>query len=1214
MDKLEQSQPLVPEMEVEKLKEPEVQQNQPRDLIIRDVVSNKRVIVSEIESKTKTVQNIFNSLEIKSIEGQEVEIKREISDPEETLDKIKDGFSEIENLSINDISQILITSGLEICNIQSWLAKNQIELQSMVFSKENLGAQGIELSTRLTEEKRKNFFVKLFRGKKRHRLSTQLIEVYDQIFQIDTSLHEQGSRANQIELSVQEIFTRRQKLAMCAVEKLFEDIVEGYQQLKEKLISPEVKHELSLDLMANKILPKLDKLQMEGVITKEDIEEYLGLLKIQLAEGSQSNWNDSVEKKDTIDVRRKRLDELNRKSIYKLEDISRWVGGEENEPADNYYDKIFDFLIKEITKEQVKQSCDTLGTSLSPELQVEVGKIADYTIHSYCGHIPREGGGSILDLNKIPINKLKRFDGFGRWQVVKKFAESSGAISREIFAHIEKIIIQRLFNEQLFPGGNESWDGTAAAEEMGALGNPEALPLMLYHIEAFGSGHTNNIVAFQMERLLKESNPAELKQVLESLPRNKKILLETLADENSYMSRFGRINSRYHTCVLLQNGDLTITREQLTKILNKDKEFDKEKLKGFYLGYIKDSSEALKPLLKARVEVEKVIIDSKLDIWNQSADKLLAALVNPRNGESIAFPKRIVQEGLGVSDEKILQVLDKIFEAKTFRGSGFEREAFLDGLILLNSKENGKVVLETLLTAYRGAKNDPLRIRRIFQFLSTLNGFGEYSFTVPSPDEASRVGQEITDLQNQYSQTQDKAERKKIKNRIETLNGDFQNLTGLKGIEDTMTQRVVEAACRRLELPKKYQDKIENNLEELLKGGVFEIVPSLAGKYEGRNEVEVKNLLKTITVHIIEGDFKSWRYSHERSEAQLAGLTEEQKDFWKATLEPVTIDIELSEGEKGRREDELKAAQEIIRNAKKHILDLQPNFDFSKERAQMLATQISGLTEKIKLATSEDEKKRIALKKRVIQAEVTLINGVLEIENATPRSFTRDRMFTQARELREKITELNLPLAGLDIDQIEKIFTVGDIKCVTAYESDDPLALLKVGVEPQETCQSWRNGGINESLLAYVADSNKKVLNVTDGESRIIARSIIKLTNQRDENDFESKTQRKTLLVEKPYSLLPNAEVYRAFVRVLLMKAQGLDASITFSNSFDEKTLQIFEEEAHIFGYGINENTLDIFIPHSLNKYEYSDILGGKISWFDKYQQLEAVTFEKLKT
>jgi len=386
----------------------------------------------------------------------------------------------------------------------------------------------------------------------------------------------------------------------------------------------------------------------------------------------------------------------------------------------------------------------------------------------------------------------------------------------------------------------------------------------------------------------------------------------------------------------------------------------------------------------------------------------------------------------------------------------------------------------------------------------------------------------------------------------------LQNLTGLKGIEDTMRQKVVEAACRRLELPQEYRDKIENNLEELLKGGLFEIVPLLASKYEGNNETEVKNLLRTITVHIIKGDFKSWRYSHERSEAQLAGITNKQKEFWKANIEPVTIHIELTEDEKGRREDELKAAQEIIRNAKEHILDSQPNFDFSREKAQSLAVEARELTEQIKSAALENKKEQLIIEKRRVQAEAILISIILEIENATPQLFTRDKILTQARKLREKIAELNLPLAGLDIEQIEKIFTVGDIKSVTAFESDDALTLLKVGVEPQETCQSWRNGSYNECLLAYVADSNKKVFNVADGKGRVVARSVIKLTNQRERNDSKA-TQRKTLLVERPYSLLPNAEVYRAFARALLTKAQGLNASITFGKEcFDRKNFKSF--------------------------------------------------------
>ena len=81
------------------------------------------------------------------------------------------------------------------------------------------------------------------------------------------------------------------------------------------------------------------------------------------------------------------------------------------------------------------------------------------------------------------------------------------------------------------------------------------------------------------------------------------------------MSRFGRINYRYYTCYLLQNGDTTVAKEQLTKILDKDGELDEEKLRGFYLGHTEDEPEALELLLRARSEVEKVIINSKLGIW-----------------------------------------------------------------------------------------------------------------------------------------------------------------------------------------------------------------------------------------------------------------------------------------------------------------------------------------------------------------------------------------------------------------------------------------------------------------------------------------------------------------------------------------------------------------------------------------------------------------------
>lgn len=1015
---------------------------------------------------------------------------------------------------------------------------------------------------------------------------------------------------------MQRLSQRREDLVTSAVNQFFEHIEEKYRGLQAAFVTPQVKEGLNTVLIAENVLPKLNELKADGRMSEADSVEYLGLLRAKLAEG-YLDWSAAVEKKEAAEKRRKRLECLHRQSRHSLEGISSVIESKGNEAADVYYDRIFEVLLREAAKEEIERWRDALCTLVGPDLQ---GAIAQSSKQSVYPARSDWGGGhetekDILDLREVPIGDVNKLNGLVRWPVVKRFAEQSGLIPENIFLRVERIIIERLFHEQLFPGGRESWEGTAASYKIGALQNPEALPLLLKQIEAFGTGHTNDAVVYAMESLLSESNPDHLQQVLQSLPENKRILLETLANEHSYMTRFGRCNARYVTCVLLKDGDFTLAKEQLTRILENGGSFGDQQLKDFYLGSREFGPEASAELLQKREEVEQVIIQSKLSFWTQAADKLLAALVHPGNGDSVAFPKRIAKEGLGVSDEAMIGVLDQIFSTKTFKGSGFEREAFLDGLLVLNAKEDGAAVLETLLGVYRGAKNDPSRMRRIFQLLSTLDAFGEYAFVVPSSQHVDQIRSDIAGLEEQLPQTKEKSGRKKTKDAIETLKVELQNVTGLKGIEDAMTKKVVEVACRRLELPQKFHEKIEGNLEEFLRSGLFEIVPTLAGKYDKENRTDVSNLLRTVTEHIIEGDFNAWRYTHEQTAIQLAGLTEEQKKFWRETLEPITIDISLSDDEESRRADELRATKDILRNAKEHILVEQPHFDFSRDRARMLSIQVDGLTERIKSCTSDDEKRSLVVEKRRVQAETTLLSGFLEIEEATTASFTRDRICAQARALCNCLTTLTLPLAELDIQQIEKIFTVGDIRAISAYESDDPMTLLKVGVEPQETCQSWRNGGYNHCLLAYVADSNKKVLNVADGEGRIVARSMIKLTKQRDLHDFSSETERRTLLIEKPYSLLPNAEVYRAFIRVLLKKAQGLDASITFrGDGMDPQTLEIFEEEAATCGYGRREGTFELFIPQSLNRFEYSDALGGEITSFDRYQELPGVTFERLKT
>ena len=74
---------------------------------------------------------------------------------------------------------------------------------------------------------------------------------------------------------MQGLSLRRQELAINATEQLFQSVAERHQQLKEKLTSPEIKQELNADLIAQRVLPELDKLLTEGKITDKDAGEYL---------------------------------------------------------------------------------------------------------------------------------------------------------------------------------------------------------------------------------------------------------------------------------------------------------------------------------------------------------------------------------------------------------------------------------------------------------------------------------------------------------------------------------------------------------------------------------------------------------------------------------------------------------------------------------------------------------------------------------------------------------------------------------------------------------------------------------------------------------------------------------------------------------------------------------------------------------------------------
>lgn len=217
---------------IEKIERDEVQQEQLRESVFRGITQSKRDVDSLVESKTRAAQGFLSSLE-RTVREQEIQKETVISNPEEILKTVQDNLVEVEHLTTDDISRVLITSGLEMRDIESWLTIHKSELQLLSSRRKNLEARQSELSLGLIQEEQKNFFAKLLRGKERSTIASQLREVSRETAQIDTALGERQSRGNRVESATQEIILRRQELAFNATQQLLRGIVESYQQFKK---------------------------------------------------------------------------------------------------------------------------------------------------------------------------------------------------------------------------------------------------------------------------------------------------------------------------------------------------------------------------------------------------------------------------------------------------------------------------------------------------------------------------------------------------------------------------------------------------------------------------------------------------------------------------------------------------------------------------------------------------------------------------------------------------------------------------------------------------------------------------------------------------------------------------------------------------------------------------------------------------------------------
>lgn len=777
----------------------------------------------------------------------------------------------------------------------------------------------------------------------------------------------------------------------------------------------------------------------------------------------------------------------------------------------------------------------------------------------------------------------------GRWKYMVEDPEAAQHISAQERDEFEEYFMNILIEKILRPGGRESSQGSTANRMIEKLGSIRSLPRLMEYVIHAGSGHTSVNTFYVLKRMAQTPQGQEHIATLPSVQRK---LFEYLIDEDSIIYRFGGRNVYGETSLLAQ-GEFLIAKEQLLDLFDSEmNEYGSSEQSRFIAGML-TPQEIATAFGKDRERVERTILESgDVNSWWTIPGLVRFLAKNKNFGKQLAG--RVLQ--LGESQEKFVQLLGHKQVAK----SAEMNEAMIQGLFSVrDAGEQGQQFAGTVLNLYTGAKDDPSRIRRVFRSMEMLQRFGVFDATYDPKARLSEVQKEIGpvmqelepywewkkdtrrknhELLKTLQSATDDTRRNSIERELQALNAELEQRAeemeymeeryrslktaeqaytggGLEGLVMQCQMQIAQTLAQVLGVEQRTAQRIAQNIETHTNSGLVDIATTLALSYSAARKEQPRRSLREFVDHVAEGDFAEWKYSHEDAEAQI-GFLGDKKEQWVSNIPPVTIELSLGGGseEDGRR----SVLQAACSDAEQHV------------------TEVSG---ELDGAVCE------ALKAHL--AELTLL---LADETTSPR-----RLRAQVEKLlRETEPKAHLNQARNDLREVLRIIDARSVGTVRAEEFDDPLRLVKMGSEPTATCQSWQRGSYNHCLLAYVNDANKKGINVVDEDNQAILRSVERVTESRQAGTDKHV---RTLFVEPPYTLVAADHAYRAYVRLLLNKAEQMEAVLQCNpekQRWTPQLLQILQEEVAVRGWMYEENAQrEVYYACSRNGVEYSDSSTG---------------------
>lgn len=727
----------------------------------------------------------------------------------------------------------------------------------------------------------------------------------------------------------------------------------------------------------------------------------------------------------------------------------------------------------------------------------------------------------------------------------------------------------KLFKD-LTEGGHTSWKGTEAAIKLGEMRDPRAIPGMLNHLKMFPPGHTSAEVGSDLVKICQNPLSKEsFDKVVNGLSAiDQRIVKEWLCNP-TWVKNYCYHEASIAESVMNANEhmaywDLLKTFKSVAETNNI--KIDEDTFVSFFVSgenALNESDQITKTLIENPSIVAESVVENKISGLKEHTPKIFDIIANPKDGNYLMLPE-LVAKKLELPQENHTKLIE-LYKSKELSKGVLARKDFAAGLTFLLAKENGKEILNHILEISQVSRDDPKRIREIFRSLQIIDSGEASNFNfLPSLQET------IADL----------AEKKSI------------------------------FAQKRMGLSEEDLPNLINRVDALIDDGTLEIIPTLIGHFKDVNMPEVENVVIEVGRHIVAGDFREWRNGLETARKQLSILPEPDQKKWLNPTPEVVVNVNIQTNEE-LLTSAIKSINRVASEAQAHALEVY-KFDFSDERVSHLKITIGDLILRLKSTIIKEEKQELINKKQLLEAELSFIDGIRTLINLENNQFDPKKVIDIVEKTQRAMNSMDgLEQSRNDLSEISKIFTtmetLGPAGYFKAYDTDDPLTLLKVGTEPRETCQSWRQGSVNHCLPAYVTDANKRVVNIESESGQIVARSVIKLTNIRNEDG----TNTPAILIEPIYGTTELHQVSRSLLRLVLDKARSINAAVILSKRIDavsgannNVTVDVVQQEADRANFDVSNKRAVVFIPQSYNRYEYSDSLGGLISNFDRYENL----------